>query len=71
LSFREQRELETLPDRIANLEARQNELQQQLATPGFFQSGSSKITEVTTELSRVAEELAACYNRWELLEAGA
>ena len=71
LSFREQRELETLPDRIAQLETRQNELQQQLATPGFFQSGGSKITEVTTELSRVAEELATCYSRWELLESGA
>jgi ATP-binding cassette subfamily F protein uup len=68
LSFREQRELESLPDRIAELEARQAELQQQLASPGFFQSGGAKITEVTTELSRVADELADCFARWEQLE---
>jgi ATP-binding cassette subfamily F protein uup len=71
LSFREQRELESLPDRIAELEARQAELQQQLASPGFFQSGGAKITEVTTELSRVADELAQCFARWEQLESTA
>ncbi|MEY3174805.1 MAG: transporter ATP-binding protein uup [Planctomycetota bacterium] len=71
LSFREQRELEALPDRIAELEARQKLLEQQLAAPGFFQSGSSRITEVTTDLSRVAEELAHCFARWEALESNA
>jgi ATP-binding cassette subfamily F protein uup len=69
LSFRDQRELDALPDRIAELESRQKELEQQLAAPGFFQSGSAKITEVTTELSRIAEELAHCFQRWEALES--
>jgi ATP-binding cassette subfamily F protein uup len=71
LSFRDQRELEALPDRIAELESRQSELEQQLSAPGFFQSGSAKITDVTTELSRIAEELAHCFQRWEILESSA
>lgn len=68
LSFREQRELEELPERIAALEARQTQLNAEMATEGFFQSAGPRITAVTTELARLGEELAQCYQRWESLE---
>ena len=70
LSFREQRELEELPDRIASLEQRQKELNAEMAAPGFFQSGGTGIAAVTTELAKVSAELLQCYERWELLESG-
>lgn len=70
LSFREQRELEDLPERIAGLEQRQQELNMEMAAPGFFQSGGTRIAAVTTELAKVSDELLHCYERWELLESG-
>jgi ATP-binding cassette subfamily F protein uup len=70
LSFKEQRELEDLPERIARLEQRQKELNVEMSAPGFFQSGGTRIAAVTTELGRVSDELLHCYERWELLESG-
>ncbi|MFN5587411.1 MAG: ABC transporter C-terminal domain-containing protein, partial [Planctomyces sp.] len=70
LSFKEQRELEDLPERIAGLEQRQKELNVEMAAPGFFQSGGTRIAAVTTELAKVSDELLHCYERWELLEGG-
>ncbi|MFM7836742.1 MAG: ABC transporter C-terminal domain-containing protein, partial [Planctomycetaceae bacterium] len=70
LSFKEQRELEELPERIAKLEQRQKELNAELAAPGFYQSGGTRIAAVTTELARVSDDLLHCYERWELLESG-
>lgn len=67
LSFREQRELELLPDRIAQLEMRQKELQAQMASPGFYQSGRDVIASVTTELASVDESLRQLFARWEEL----
>jgi ATP-binding cassette subfamily F protein uup len=68
LGFKEQRELEELPERIASLEASQAKLNKEMAAEGFFQTGGNRITAVTTELAKVGEELAQCYRRWESLE---
>jgi ATP-binding cassette subfamily F protein uup len=68
LSFKEQRELEELPERIASLEARQAKLNEEMAVEGFFQTGGNRIAAVTTELAKVGEELVQCYGRWESLE---
>ncbi len=69
LSYRDQRELDELPDRIAALEARQQELQSIMAAAGFYQSGAERITEVTTELTQVSEDLETAFARWEELES--
>ena len=68
LSYKDQRELEELPDRIADLESRQAELNEQMASPDFYKSEGSKIAEIQAEATRLAEELDACFLRWEELD---
>ncbi len=69
LSFKEQRELEQLPQQIADLERRQKTLQAEISVPGFYQSSGDKIAKVTTELAKIGAELEQCFVRWEELES--
>ena len=69
LSYKEQRELEMLPQKIESLEAEQAELQQRLADPAFYQQPGPEIAKVTGRSTAIAEELQASYARWEELEA--
>ncbi|MEZ6034270.1 MAG: ATP-binding cassette domain-containing protein [Planctomycetaceae bacterium] len=68
LSFKEQRELDELPERIASLEKRQKELHAEMAVPGFYQSGGERITKAAAELAKIDAELTHCFERWEILE---
>ncbi len=68
LSFKDQRELEQLPEQIAELEKRQKQIEAEMAAPGFYQSGQANIAKVSTELAKVGEQLNHCFERWELLE---
>lgn len=68
LSFKEQRELEQLPERIAELEKRQKELHAEMAVPGFYQSGGDRVAKATKELAKVTEDLENCFYRWQELE---
>jgi len=68
LSFKEQRELEQLPDQIAQLEKRQRGLQEETGNPDFYQTGRERIARVTAELASVDKQLAAAFLRWEELE---
>ncbi len=68
LSFKEQRELDEMPERIAGLEKRQRDLNATMASPGFYQSGGEKIAKVTIELADVSGQLDHCFRRWEELE---
>jgi ATP-binding cassette subfamily F protein uup len=70
LNFKEQRELDQLPELIASLEKRQKELEKEMATSGFYQSGGDKIAKVTAELASVGAKLEHCFLRWEELENG-
>jgi ATP-binding cassette subfamily F protein uup len=70
LNFKEQRELDQLPELIASLEKRQKELEKEMATSGFYQSGGDKIAKVTSELASVGAKLEHCFLRWEELENG-
>ncbi len=69
LSFKEQRELEQLPDRIAALEAEQGVLQCRLADPAFYQGPPDAVRELQTRLAKVDAEIDAALVRWEALEA--
>ncbi|MFO0977573.1 MAG: ATP-binding cassette domain-containing protein [Planctomycetaceae bacterium] len=68
LSFKDQRELEQLPEQIAELEKRQKQIEAEMAAPGFYQSGQANIAKLSTELAKVGEQLNHCFERWELLE---
>jgi ATP-binding cassette subfamily F protein uup len=69
LSYKDQRELDTLPARIEALEAEQAGLQANISDPGFYQQSSDGIAATLERLESVRGELEACYIRWEVLEA--
>lgn len=69
LSYKEQRELESLPVRIEALEQEQQQLQEAMMAPAFFQQDSARIAEVTARLEVIQSELEEAYERWESLEA--
>ncbi|MBM4065448.1 MAG: ATP-binding cassette domain-containing protein [Planctomycetes bacterium] len=68
LTFKEQRELEALPQRIEALEAEQQQLYQTMSDPMFFQKGKDEITNIKARVSLLERELAEAYQRWEVLE---
>jgi ATP-binding cassette subfamily F protein uup len=68
LSYKQKRELESLPERIESLEAELAALQAELAE-ALYKKGESAIAVPRESLSRVQSELAAGYERWSELEA--
>jgi ATP-binding cassette subfamily F protein uup len=69
LSYKDQRELESLPKRIESLETEQAELQRQTADPGFYQRPADEVAAGLARLETIAAELEGCYARWEALES--
>ena len=73
MSYKDQRELEALPEKIETLEKLVDEIQGLLARPDTYKSdvGSalSKITELQNELEIKQNQLRKCYKRWEELDA--
>ena len=68
LTFKEERELESLPERIAALEEEQKQLHGRLADPEFYRSGGAEVAPLTARLEELERELAEAYRRWEELE---
>ena len=69
LSYREQRELETLPGRIESLEAEQRTLTAKIADPAFYSEPAAVIKEAVARLEAIEAELADAYRRWDKLES--
>jgi len=69
LSFKETRELEALPDRIAGLEAEQEAIHRTLADPAYYRTAGEAVATLTARLAQLELELAEAYRRWEELEA--
>ncbi len=69
LSYKDQRELDSLPQRIEELEAALDEIQQRLSDPALYQQGSETITELRQSMQSLEQELEQAYARWEALEA--
>ena len=68
LSYKLQRELEQLPDRIAELEANIGKLPQQMAGSDFFKQPAPQISEAQQHLAKLEIELEQAFERWEELE---
>jgi ATP-binding cassette subfamily F protein uup len=68
LTFKEGKELETLPAQIAALEAEEAELHAKLADPDFYKGAGNAVTTVNERLAALAIELETVYTRWEELE---
>jgi len=69
LSFKEQRELEQLPERIEQLETLQAELSAQIGNPDFYKQSQDQVAAVLAQMKATEGELAAAYQRWDELDA--
>ncbi len=69
LSSRDQRELDTLPRRIEDLEAEQAALHRTMAAPEFYRREGADIARTKARLNALERDLAETYRRWEELEA--
>ncbi|MCU7932752.1 MAG: ATP-binding cassette domain-containing protein [Candidatus Thiodiazotropha sp. (ex Codakia rugifera)] len=69
LSYKDQRELDHLPQQIEELEQRLVELQEQLSDPALYQSTASEdVSRLQQQMNEVQQHLDQAYERWENLE---
>jgi ATP-binding cassette subfamily F protein uup len=69
LSYKEERELEQIPQQIEELEQEQTELQSAMSDPDFFKQSSDIITDASNRLQTIQSELERLLERWEELES--
>jgi len=69
LSYKEQRELDEMPAKVAALEAEQLQLNALLNGSELYTQGAARIAEVTARAGEIDEELLVLMERWEQLEA--
>jgi ATP-binding cassette subfamily F protein uup len=67
LSFKEQRELDGLPDLIAALEAEQKEINEALADGSLYSIDNVRAMKLATRSAEIDDELLAALERWEVL----
>jgi ATP-binding cassette subfamily F protein uup len=68
LSYKEQRELDTLPKTIEELETQQSSLSDQISGASFYQQDQDTIQATLTRLDEVNTKLETCFERWAQLE---
>tara|TARA_B110001452_G_scaffold1157_1_gene1029 strand:+ start:82 stop:1956 length:1875 start_codon:yes stop_codon:yes gene_type:complete len=68
LSYKDQRELDSLPAEIEGLEVSISEISGKISEPGFYQTDRAEIKVVEGRLANAQKQLAESYARWELLE---
>ena len=69
LSYKEQRELETLPHRIEALESEREQLQAAVASPEFYKAGADTIAKTMARAGDVERDLITVYARWDKLDS--
>jgi ATP-binding cassette subfamily F protein uup len=67
LSFKEQRELDGLPQRIADLEAEQKNIADALADGSLFAKDNARALVMAARNAQIDEELMLALERWEVL----
>lgn len=68
LSYKDQRELDNLPQEIENLETEIAELSELISQPDFYKGDRTETAKTETRLSELQQQLSHCYERWEILE---
>ncbi|WP_439100676.1 ATP-binding cassette domain-containing protein [Congregibacter sp.] len=68
LSYKEQRELDSLPAEIETLESRQGELETLCAEPAFYERDAQEVKDLLAELAGIGEALEEKIERWTELE---
>jgi ATP-binding cassette subfamily F protein uup len=69
LTYKEERELQMLPDLIEKLEATQQALTETSSKPDFYQQDQAVVAATMKSLADVSDELEQAYERWSALEA--
>jgi ABC transport system ATP-binding/permease protein len=69
ITFKENRELESIPRVIEEKEDRKQELYALLADPSFYQESSHRVPEFKAELEQLERELDELLERWEFLDS--
>jgi ATP-binding cassette subfamily F protein uup len=68
LSYKDQRELDNLPQQIEDLETEIAEISELISQPDFYKGDRTETAKTETRLSELQQQLSHCYQRWELLE---
>ncbi|MEZ4237820.1 MAG: ABC-F family ATP-binding cassette domain-containing protein [Myxococcota bacterium] len=67
LSYKEQKELDALPERIEALEAEQETLEATLADPATYRERADEVAGLNQRLAELGDTVTAAYARWEEL----
>lgn len=67
LSYKEQRELDALPDTIEALEVEKSAIEQQIGDAAFYQRDKEAISKTLQRLEELTQHLESYYQRWEEL----
>ncbi|MCC6544772.1 MAG: ATP-binding cassette domain-containing protein [Nitrospirae bacterium] len=68
LSFKEEKELGSLPEKIESLENAREELFSLMSDAEYFKKTPAEMSEIKTKLDTVEADLVSAYERWEYLE---
>ena len=68
LTFNERRELESLPQKIEDLEAEQKEWYRIMSDTAFYQRSGIEVADARARLEALENEIETACNRWEYLE---
>ena len=69
LSYKDQRELDQLPEQIEGLEIQIGEITELISQPDFYKSERAEIEKTEQQLADVQQQLNQSYKRWEELDA--
>jgi len=70
LSYKDQRELDALPEKIQKLESEQTDLLNQIGQADFYQQDKEVTEKILLHMQQVDTDLERAYSRWEELDAG-
>ena len=69
LSYKEQRELEELPGRIAQLEQEQADISARLGDPELYKKQPEEAQQLNQRYAEIDQSLMECLEKWEAIEA--
>lgn len=69
LSYKEQKELDELPDLIDRLESEQTVINDKINSPDFYKNDPTLIAETLERLKTIEKEMEHAFQRWQDLEA--
>ncbi len=69
LTFKENKDLEALPVLIESMEIENDKLYKIMADPEFYREDGEKVSAAKSRIEELEKEIAASYERWELLES--